>query len=93
MTTVERNETYEFIGDLAMCLYLKNIKISFTALHAILADTDKADRLTQYEKGRGVANGVKGAFYYWGEKDPVVHHAIAHVFTNKDGVLAWLAYE
>lgn len=84
MTTVE---TYDYIGDLALCLYLKNFKLTFKALSTILSDEG-----VDYEPGRGMANGVKAAYHHWEKKDPVIHHAIAHVFTDKDGNLAWENY-
>lgn len=85
MTT---SELYDFIGDLAICLYLKKIKISFTALNAILQD-----KKSDYSSNRGLAKAVSAAYAYWQKKDPVIHHAIAHVFTDKDGELAWKKYQ
>jgi len=83
-----KEETYEFIGELAICLYSKKIKISLTALNAILQDKNAA-----YESNRGLAAGVGGAYRFWERKDPVVHHAIAYNFHDKDGEPAWMKYE
>ena len=80
----KEEETYEYIGNLAICLYLKNIKLSFTALNAILADSE-----ANYGNNHGLAAGVSAAYRYWERKDPVIHHAIAHCFTDKDGNFAW----
>jgi hypothetical protein len=81
MTTVE---TYEFIGELAISLYSKKIKISLSALNAILQDRNSA-----YGSNRGLAAGVSAAYRYWKIKDPVIHHAIAFTFNDKNGDPAW----
>lgn len=83
-----KEEIYEFIGDLAISLYTKKIKISLTALNAILEDKEAA-----YGNNRGLAAGIGGAYRYWKSKDPVVHHAIAYTFNDKDGEPAWMKYE
>lgn len=85
---MNKEQTYEFIGELAIALYTKNIKISLTALNTILADKNVA-----YDSNRGLAAGVAGAFRYWERKDPVIHHSIAHTFMDKDGVPAWEKYD
>lgn len=85
MTTTE---IYEFIGELAIGLYSKKIKISLTSLNAILEDKGAA-----YGSNRGLARGVSAAYRYWKDKDPVVHHAIAYSFNDKDGEPAWMKYE
>lgn len=84
MTT---QEIYEFIGELAISLYSKKIRISLTALNAILADKNSS-----YGNNRGLASGVAAAYRYWEKKDPVIHHAIAYTFNNKDGEPAWAKY-
>jgi hypothetical protein len=80
-------ETYEFIGELAISLYSKKIKISLSALNMILADRNAA-----YGNNRGLASGVGAAYRFWEKKDPVVHHAIAYTFNDKDGEPAWMKY-
>jgi len=40
-----------------------------------------------------LAAGIGGAYRYWKSKDPVVHHAIAYTFNDKDGEPAWMKYE
>lgn len=77
-------EVYEFIGELAIALYSKKIQISLGALRVILADKGR-----DYNNNRGMASGVKAAYSRWKEKDPVVYHAIAYTYTDKDGNLAW----
>jgi hypothetical protein len=88
METMTPPEIYDFIGDLAMCLYSKKIRINFTSLNSILSEKG-----CEFGNNKGLASGVAAAYRHWEKKDPVVHSAIAHTFTNKDGVLAWLAYE
>jgi hypothetical protein len=83
-----REETYELISELAISLYSKKIKLSLTALNAILSDRNAA-----YNSNRGLAAGISGAYRYWISKDPVVHHAIAYTFNDKDGEPAWMKYE
>lgn len=83
-----KEEIYEFIGELAISLYSKKIKLSLTALNAILKD-----RNASYNSNRGLAAGIGGAYRYWKSKDPVVHHAIAYTFNDKDGEPAWMKYE
>lgn len=85
---MEKNLTYELIGELAICLYSKKIKISLTALNSILHD-----RGLSYDSNRGLAAGVSASYRYWKEKDPVVHHAIAYTYNDKDGEPAWMKYE
>ena len=84
---MSKDETYEFMGELAIGLYSKKIKISLTALNAILADRNVA-----YDSNRGLASGVSAAYRYWKEKDPVVHHAIAYSFNDATGNPAWINY-
>ena len=36
-----------------------------------------------------MATGVSAAYRRWKDKDPVVYHAIAYTYTDKDGNLAW----
>lgn len=81
---MEKEEVYEFIGELAIALYSKKIQISLSSLNAILAD-----KKAQYGSNRGLAAGVAGAYRYWKGKDPVVHHSIAFTYRDKDGGLAW----
>lgn len=84
---MQKHEIYEFIGDLAISLYSKKIKISLSSLNQILEDKNAG-----YGNNRGLASGVGAAYRYWKEKDPVVHHAIAYTFNDKDGEPAWLKY-
>lgn len=77
-------EVYDFIGELAIALYSKKIQISLGSLRSILADRGK-----DYNNNRGMATGVSAAYRRWKDKDPVVYHAIAYTYTDKDGNLAW----
>lgn len=80
------NETYDFIGNLAVALYSQDIQISLTSLRSILDDRDMT-----YGNERGMGAGVSAAYTYWKEnkEDPVVHHAIAHTYVDQEGELAW----
>ena len=78
-------KVYEFIGDLAIALYSKKVTVSLSSLNQILSD----NRFDNYGSNRGLAAGVAAAYRYWGEKDPVVHHAIAYTYRDRDGNLAW----
>ena len=78
------DEVYDFIGELAIALYSKKIQISLGSLRSILADRGK-----DYNNNRGMATGVSAAYRRWKDKDPVVYHAIAYTYTDKDGNLAW----
>lgn len=86
---MEKAEVYEFIGDLAICLYNKKIQISLTALNEILNDKD---RNAAYDSNRGLAKAVAAAYERFKKKDPVIHHANAHTFVDKDGELPWIKY-
>ena len=79
--------TYELIGKLAIALHAQGIKISFTALNAILADRGWA-----YDSNRGLAAGVAAAHRYWNAKpDLAIAHAIALSFQNSRKKFAWTA--
>lgn len=80
-----KEEVYEFIGELALCLYSKKITLSLSALNVILKD-----RHVIYSSNRGLASGLGGAYRYWETKDPVVHHAIAYIYNDKKGKPAWM---
>lgn len=85
MADFRNNEdVYDFIGELAIALYSKKIRISLGALRTILAEKGK-----DYNNNRGMASGVSAAYRSWKDKDPVVYHAIAYTYTDKDGNLAW----
>lgn len=80
------NKTYNLIGKVAIALYGQNINITLDALKQILNDHG-----FEYgsEGNRGIASSVSAAYRAWEKVDPVVYHAIAHVFTGRDGVKAW----
>ena len=77
-------EVYDFIGELAIALYSKKIRISLGALRTILAEKGK-----DYNNNRGMASAVSAAYRRWKTKDPVIYYAIAYTYTDKEGNLAW----
>ncbi len=76
---------YDFIGELAIALYSKKKRISLTALNQVLCDNN----LENYGNNRGLAAGVSAAYRHWEKKDPVIHHAIAYTYIDRDGNLPW----
>lgn len=82
---METNSTYEFIGQLALCLYNGHITISLSSLNSILEE-----RGMEYGSNRGLASGISAAYRYWEEKENlVIRHAIAHTFVDRNGHPAW----
>ena len=81
---MSKDEIYDFIGELAIALYSKEIKISLSSLNAILADKG-----VEYGSNRGLASGVSAAYRHWEKKDPVIYHAIAFTFRDKHGNIPW----
>lgn len=81
---METKEVYEFIGELAITLYARKIQISLSSLNQILKD-----RGNEYGNNHGLAAGVSAAYRFWEKKDPVIHHAIAYTYTDKNGELPW----
>jgi len=81
---MEKEEIYDFIGELAIALYSKKIQISLSSLNSILRDKG-----AEYGNNRGLGSGVSAAWRHWKEKDPVIHHAIAYTFRDKDGNIPW----
>jgi hypothetical protein len=76
-------ESYEFIGQLAIALYTQKIKLRLSALQKILNDKG-----ANYSAGRGMGKVVSAAYAYWKNKNSsdgwVIHHAIAASFTGKN---------
>ncbi|HEO65873.1 MAG TPA: hypothetical protein ENI73_08390 [Spirochaetes bacterium] len=81
---MDKEEIYEFIGELAIALYSKKIQISLSSLNSILKD-----KKCEYGNNKGLGQGVSAAYRHWEEKDPVIHHAIAYTYTNEGGGFAW----
>jgi len=81
---MEKNEIYDFIGDLAIVLYLKKIQITLSSLNSILKDKG-----AEYGNNRDLGAGVVAAWSHWKEKDPVIYHAIAYTFIEKNGNIPW----
>lgn len=79
-----KNEIFEFISHIVICFYSKSIKISLTSLNALLKDRD-----SNFNNKKAVSQGVAAAYKYWKKRDPVVHHAIAYVFSDKYGNHSW----
>lgn len=82
---MEKNNTYEFIGQLALCLYSGRITITLSSLNSILEE-----RGMKYDSNRGLASAVSAAYRYWEEKeDLAIRHAIAHTFVDRNRQPAW----
>jgi hypothetical protein len=77
---MKKQELNQFISDIVICFYSESIKISLDSLNSILKDRN-ADFNSKKKLGKHVAEAYK----YWEKKDPVVHHAIAYVFSDKHG--------
>lgn len=56
-------ESYEFIGELAIALYSQKIKIRISTLNKILNDKG-----AEYKSGRGMGRVVSAAYRYWAKK-------------------------
>lgn len=79
-----KEEIYNFIGELAIALYSKKITISLNSLNSILEE-----RNCNYGNNRALASAVSASYSRWKDKDPVIHHAIAHTYVDRDGEFAW----
>lgn len=87
------NETYDFIGKLALVLYSQGIKMSFSTLIKVLEENN----IEFYGSERGVASAIAAAYRRWEEKekDYKIHTtcgAIAYTFVNRDGDWEWMNY-
>lgn len=81
---MKKQEFNAFISDIVICFYSKYIKISLTSLNSILKD-----RGHEFSSKKKLGKHVAEAYKYWEKKDPVVHHAIAYVFSDKHGKHAY----
>ncbi len=76
-------ESYEFIGHLAITLYTQKIKLRLSALQKILNDKG-----ADYGGSPGMGRVVSAAYRYWEQKNSadgwVIHHAIAASFTGQN---------
>jgi hypothetical protein len=76
-------ESYKFIGQLAIALYTKKIKLRLNTLQKILNDKG-----ADYAGGRGMGKVVSAAYDYWEKKKTmdgrVIPHAIAASFTGQN---------
>lgn len=85
MNQVE-DKTYNLIGKLAIALYGQNINTTLNALKQILNDHGENYSL---DSNLGIGQSVAAAYRAWEKVDPVIYHAIAHVFIGRDGLKAW----
>jgi hypothetical protein len=81
---MDKNETYEFIGQLADGLAKHELQLKLSLLRVILKDRGK-----EVGEGKGMGSMVRGAYNYWNKKDPEIAKAIANTYTNRFGNLAW----
>ena len=72
-------ESYDFIGQLAIALYTQKIKLRLTTLQKILNDKG-----ADYGGGVGMGRVVTAAYNHWQKKDWVIHHAIAASYTGQN---------
>ncbi len=67
ISIMTKKETYDFIEEFVISLYSKRIKLSPTALNAILKDGNAA-----YNRNRRLCSGIGAAVYLnWKSKDPL----------------------
>lgn len=78
-------KTYEFVGELAVALHAKKIKMSFATLNRTLKDNG----LEPYKGSRGVASAIRGAHKAWGNLDTNVSSAIANTYVDINGQHLW----
>jgi hypothetical protein len=81
-----KKEVYEFIGELAIALYSKKITITLSALKSIL--NEKGQNYSE-QSNKGFGQVVSAAWSIWEKKDPIIYHAIAYSFTDKNGKTPW----
>ena len=72
-------ESYDFIGRLALALYSQDIKMRLSTLQQILNDKG-----ADYGGGIGMGKVVSASYRFWESKSSVTHHAIAATFTGKN---------
>ena len=88
------DETYEFIGRLALALFSQGIKVSYSTAIKILEDNG----YRTYGSPRAMASGISAAYRSWEEyenKEIMVKatcSAIAATYVDKDGTPSWLNY-
>lgn len=84
---IVNDERYQLIGEIAIALYSKDVRISLDSLKSIMKDHG----FDYSEDGnRGLASSVSAAYNAWEKVDPVIHHAIAYTYTNKYGRPSWM---
>ncbi|MFV0176159.1 hypothetical protein OBK27_04355 [Empedobacter falsenii] len=83
------NSNYNLIGKIAIALYGQDITISLDALKQILNDHGANYKP---DGNVGIGQSVAAAYRAWRDVDPVIHHAIAHVFVGRDGKKPWEKY-
>lgn len=82
---------YDFLGRLAIVLQTQNIQMSFETANRMLEENG----LKPYKQMRGLARGISAAYRAWERAENKAHisnpfsRAIASVYTNQYGNLAW----
>ena len=85
------DKRYDFLGRLAIVLQTQNMKMSFKTANKMLADNGHRP----YASSRGLASGISAAYRAWerveneSEMSNPYSRAIASVYTNQYGQLAW----
>lgn len=82
-------EIYKVIGQLAVELQARNMRMTFSELNERLEELGMA-----YGSNRGLARAVSAAYTHWEREDPNsnVHDAIASVFLDQNGEYAYENY-
>ena len=85
------DKRYDFLGRLAIALQTQGMQMSFKTVNKMLAD----NKLRPYASSRGLARGISAAYRAWERAEKKEHmsnpysRAIASVYTNQNGQLAW----
>lgn len=86
------NKRYDFLGRLAIIMQTQNMQISFETANRMLAENG----LKPYKQMRGLASGISAAYRAWERAENKASisnpysRAIASVYTNQYGHLAWM---
>ena len=92
---IDMDETYDFIGRLALALFSEGIKMSYSSLMKVLVENN----YWRYWSERGVARGIAAAYHRWKKLEEGHSYgthptcdAIAATYVNRDGVPSWTKY-
>ena len=82
-------KVYKVIGQLAVELQARNMRMTFSKLNERLGKLGMA-----HGSNRGLASAVAAAYRHWEREDPNsnVHDAIASVFLDRNGDYAYENY-